>query len=121
MRFASLMFVFTLAVPAAAQTLGPSMDLAAFGWGNLDTPQGIETDGNPATVELLIKSLDTPGQVRVVALRNGGFCAGPWFTPATALFSNGTVTRIGNVDKILVRTYGSPIVQSVDLNTPVCN
>lgn len=116
----TFVFVLALAVPAAAQTMGASIDLASFGWGNLDTPVGIETDGNPYTVEWLIRSLDNPGQVRVVAVRGSGICAGPWFNPTAVMFSGATITRVGNVDKILVRTYGSTVVQSFDLNTPAC-
>lgn len=116
---AAFVLALVTATAAAAQTTSSPIDLAAFGWGNLDTPQGIETDGNTATVELLFRNLDT-GMYRVVALRGSAVCAGAWFNPVSAPFSSATLTQIGPVHKLLVRVYGSAVLTMVSLDTPAC-
>lgn len=104
------------------------MDLAGLGWGALDVPQSIETDGDLNTREWLIRpAVDNwVPMYRVVAERNGAACAGPWFTVPSAdatptfLGTRLTVQRVGLVHKLVVRRMGSDLVSVVALDTPVC-
>ena len=82
-------------------------------------PKGIETDGNPNTIEWLVQSLETY-QYRVVAERAGGICAGPWFQAGTTLFQAVRLEKVGPTHKLLVTTMGSPQVTQIALLTPSC-
>lgn len=63
---------------AGAQTLVLISPLPAS-WGLAEVHQTVETDGNPATIELLIWRYSDYAW-RVVSVRpNGTICAAPWF------------------------------------------
>lgn len=106
-------------VTVSAQTIDRVLDLSALGWGRLESPKGIDTDGNPATIEWLIQSLDT-FQYRVVAERNGGICAGPWFSAGGNLFQVTHLEKVGPVHKLLVSVMGANQITQIALLTPSC-
>jgi hypothetical protein len=115
-------FVVVAVSVGSAQTVESTLNLSSLGWGNLDTPRSIETDGDFSTREWLISSADT-GLWRVVAERAGGICAGPWFNPLNGANPFGTVLdvqRVGLVHKLLVRTLGQNVVTVIRLDTPGC-
>lgn len=115
----ALVFVL-LSSPVFAQTVEGTLDLSALGWGALDAPESIETDGDFATREWLIRSLDT-NRLRVAAERPSGLCAGPWFSPRAHPFAQVWTERIGLVHKLLVRSsIGANVVTVIALDTPTC-
>lgn len=107
-------------VTVSAQTVDRVIDLTALNWGRLEIPMGIETDGNPATIEWLVQSLDTR-QYRVVAERNGGICAGPWFAVNVDLFQAVRLEKVGPVHKLLVAVMGANQITQIALLTPSCS
>lgn len=121
------LFCILLAGPVSGQTIDFTIDLSALGWGELDTPEAIETDGDSSTREWLIRPLNQTHpdpQFRVVAIRGAAICASAWFsvtpTPSTNLFLHTAVERVGTVDKLLVRQGASQRVDFINLNTPQC-
>lgn len=106
---------------AHAQTRESVIDLSALGWGTLEIPEPIETDGDLATREWLIRSTDT-SRFRVVAERAGTLCAGAWFNPQPHTLTHVSLRRVGVVHKLLVRDTwnGANAVTIVSLNTPAC-
>lgn len=114
LAFASLMLV-----SASAQTVESTLDLSALGWGGLDTPEPIETDGDFTTREWLIRSYET-NLFRVVAELGEGLCAGPWFQPKSHPFSPVALRRVGLTHVLLVREVGRDVVTIVRLETPAC-
>ena len=117
----SLLVLFVLAAsPVFAQTIERSIDLLAFGWGPLDTPISVETDGDFSTSEWLVKTVDGTNRYRVVAERNGAICVGAWFTPSPSPFSAVSLQRVGVTHKLVVRPYGGTTVTLLSLDTPVC-
>lgn len=129
MRYTLLVALLLMAAPAGAQTVEATLDLTALGWGELDTPQSIETDGDLSTREWLIRPVVNAGvpMFRIVAERDGRACAGPWFNAngSDAAFSFLTtltsVQRVGLVHKLVVRQMGSSVVTVLALDTPVCS
>jgi hypothetical protein len=129
MRYTLLIAFLLAAVPAQAQTIESVFDLSVLGWGALDTPQSVETDGDPDTREWLVRPVSQVGRplFRVVTERGGLLCAGDWFNangpeskfmyPLTLV----TVQRVGRFDKLVVRQNGSSVVTVVALDTPVCH
>lgn len=101
----------------AAQTVESVINLSAFGWGPISIPQAIETDGDLTTREWLVRRLFA-ADMRVVAERNGGICAGPWFVPST-LNNTSTVQRVGLVHK-LVSQRSDGRVEIMSFDTPHC-
>lgn len=118
--FAACAVAVLLFVPVSAQTVDRVIDLGSLGWGRLEVPKGIETDGNPATTEWLVQSLDTYAY-RVVAERNGGICAGPWFQAGTTLFQAVRLEKVGPTHKLLVTTMGAAQITQIALLTPSCS
>lgn len=114
LAFASLMLV-----PASAQTVESTLDLSALGWGGIDTPEPIETDGDFTTREWLIRSYET-NLFRVVAERGGTICAGPWFNPKPHMFAPVALRRLGVTHVLLVRAVAQEVVTIVRLDTPSC-
>jgi hypothetical protein len=119
-RFVMACALVVAAATASAQTVERVIDLGGLGWGRLEVPTGIDTDGNPQTVEWLIQSLDTY-QYRVVAERNGAICAGPWFAAGTSLFQAVRLEKVGPTHKLLVTTMGAATVTQIALLTPACS
>lgn len=114
---ATVVFVALLGIALPAQTVERTFDLNALGWGPVSAPLAIETDGDLATLEWLVaKSFST--EKRVVAERNGGLCAGPWFSPTTSLVASIDVRRVGLIHKLFV-TEGT-ITKQIALLTPTC-
>lgn len=120
----TLVLVLALATPAVAQTVTSVINLDDLGWGPLETPRPIDTDGSPFTTEWLVQSIATRA-FRVVALRNGSVCAGDWFSPRDLAFghpfTSSTVQRLGMTDHMLITSVGNPRVVVVRLNTPDCD
>jgi opacity protein-like surface antigen len=110
-----------LAVPAAAQTAEPAIDLNALGWGPLFAPKGVNTDSNVNTVELLVQS-STTFAYRVIAVRGDRVCAGAWFSPAppNAWGLMVSVEQIGANHKLLVLNAWTGIITPFRLETPAC-
>lgn len=116
LKIAALVLMF--AAPVAAQTVEARLDLDTLGWGRIDTPRAVNTDGSELTVEWLIRSSVT-GMYRVVATNGASLCAGEWFS-ATAGVATVSVQHVGNVDKLVVApVFGGPIMV-VGLDTPRC-
>lgn len=103
-------------VEVQAQTVEKSINLAALG--AVSNPELVETDGNLATVEWLIRHNDG-ANVRIIAERNGGYCMGPWFAPRTSLWQTMTVQRQGVLSK-LVLWAANGVLTVVGLTTPTC-
>jgi len=114
--FVMAMVVVVAGATMAAQTVESVIDLTSFGWGPLTVPQSIETDGDFATREWLVRRAFSP-EMRVVAERGGTACAGPWFTPTT----NGTtsVQRVGVIHKLITQLPDGR-VEVTALLTPSC-
>lgn len=104
-------------VVVSAQTVESTIDLSALGWGTIDVLEPVETDGDLATREWLIRSMEI-NQYRVIAERPSGLCAGAWFDPRTKPFSAISVKRVGLLHKILVRD--GTLVTVKALLTPSC-
>ncbi len=121
-----LAFAFVLALcaaPASAQTVESSIEMDALGWGQLDLPVSVETDGDLATREWLVRRVHIfrAPEFRIVAERGGAACAGPWFNaPAADLFTTVAIQRVGLVHKLVTRDKGASVVHVVALDTPVC-
>ncbi len=114
----ALVLVLVLSVPVAAQTVETTLELSSLGWGLLDTPHSVETDGDLATREWLIRSLET-NRFRVVAERDGRLCVGAWFAPMPTLFGSAALQRIGLLHKLVARTFSGTFTV-VSLDTPAC-
>lgn len=116
----TIAFVLAMSVSAsAAQTVERMIDLSALGWGTV-VEHAIDADGNPHTEEWAIESLETH-QWRVVAVRSGVICAGPWFTPAgfVPFFTSARPITIGGATKLRVGTQTQ--FRIVRLDVPPCN
>lgn len=129
MRYTLLAVFLFVTAPAGAQTVESTFDLDLLGWGALEPPQAVETDGDVDTREWLIRPAFQAGAAplfRVVTERNGALCAGDWFNangpeskftyPLTVV----SVQRVGRLDKLVVRQTGGTVVRIVALDTPVC-
>lgn len=111
-------FAFALSTsPVFAQTVEAVLDLSALGWGAVNMPDPIETDGDFSTREWLVQSATT-GELRVVAERNGVLCTGTWFRPSSHIFITVALRRVGVVHKLLVRDRDNTRI--VALDTPDC-
>lgn len=121
MRLIFAALVIAVASNVSAQTVESTIDLSSLGWGALDMPEPIETDGDLSTAEWLIRSQVT-NRFRVVAVRSGRLCAGAWFDPRPHPLVQVAVRRVGMLHKLLIRdTYaGSDAVNIVTLITPSC-
>ena len=112
------LFVLSASVVTVGQTR-ERIDLSSLGFGAIEVPQAIDTDGWPFTQEWLIASTDQPWLRRVVAERSPGLCIGPWFSLADA--ENETrwvlMTRYGL--SVLVRLSDRNL-DIVSLDTPTC-
>ena len=110
--------VLLLSVTSLAQTKEGTNELSGFGWGRINPPISVETDGDLGTREWLIHSLDT-GAYRVVVERGaGGPCVGPWFTVTHPLqFGLVSVQRVGIVHKLFVY-YPNGTLDRFSLDTP---
>lgn len=113
--------LFVLLVsPASAQTVEATYDMSAVGWGLIEVPQSIETDGDPTTREWLIRSLSTL-KYMAVAIRPGRVCVSEWFSGGEpgAFLTQTTVQTVGGVTKLVTRDWHDRVtVTSVD--TPEC-
>jgi len=106
----------------AAQTIESTLDLSALGWGPIETPIAVETDGDLTSREWLIAHTHT-GQWRIVAERPGRLCVGQWFSPlfgGTPFDTIAQVQRVGMIHKVVIRRIGSDVVTMVRLDTPAC-
>ncbi len=84
-------------VMARAQTTTAVLPLPAS-WGAVEVERFIETDGDPATVEVLIWRY-SDFQWRIVAVQaDGALCAGPWFSFIHDQGAWPRIIRIGAVD-----------------------
>jgi hypothetical protein len=85
------------AVTAEAQTTTARLALPAS-WGAIEVERFVETDGDPATVEVLIWRY-TDYLWRIVAVQpDGTLCAGAWFAFIQNPFAWPRITRVGAVD-----------------------
>lgn len=121
MRLLCAALFVLLVSPVSAQTVESSIPLNTLGWGAIDLPVSVETDGDFSTREWLIRRANFfAAEFRVVAERDGKVCAGPWFTPPVSSFSTVDIQRIGVVHKIVAKSAGSDVVYVVSLDTPIC-
>lgn len=117
---------------ASAQRLERTIDLSALGWGHLEEPVDIDTDGNPATNEWLLVRLPQSfsdvnvvlTEYQVVAERPSGLCVSGWFSVSAKPF--GTKVRViqrGGISKLQVfegAWFGIRPVSIWSLDTPPC-
>lgn len=122
MRLA-LVIVFVLgAASASAQTVEATLNPLSLGLGYIEVPQSIETDGNDATQEWLVKSTAT-GEFRVLAvLADGRLCKGEWFPgrAAAGWFAPPELQKVGGVHKLISRDALNGTIVVTSLDTPVC-
>jgi len=99
-------------VTAAAQTTTVVLPLPES-WGAVEVERFIETDGDAATVEVLIWRY-SDYRWRIVALRpDGTLCAGPWFMFIYDQFAWPRITRVGAVDvAFMTQTVYQPQAQT---------
>ncbi len=127
MRYAIFAVFMMLTVPAHAQTVETIIDLDVLGWGELDLPKAVDTDGDTDTREWLVRPLSQwSGQpmYRVAAIRDGRVCAGPWFhvapDPTLPLFVDVSLQLVGRTHKLVIRQGANPKVTIMTLDTPSC-
>lgn len=85
------------AVGVSAQTTRSVLPLPVE-WGAVEVERFIETDGDPATLEVLIWRY-ADYQFRIVAVRpDGALCAGPWFMFIHSQYAWPRFKRVGSVD-----------------------
>ena len=116
---ATFALVFVLvAAPVFGQQLIRHVDLSAFGWGTIEATW-VDIDANPDTEEWAVFSWDR-GQWRVVSVRNGQFCAGPWFHvgPSYPFAPAARVMREGRVDVLRVTDPYTQTMDSFRLDVP---
>lgn len=122
MRFA-LVAVFALfAASAQGQTVEATLNPLSLGLGFIEVPQAVETDGNEATQEWLLKSTTT-GEYQVLAvLADGRLCKGEWFPGRTAVgwFAPPELQKVGGVHKLISRDALNGTIVVTKLETPVC-
>lgn len=119
MRLAVIAVFVLFASSASAQTVEAVIDLNALGWGPVTGPQSVETDGDLTTFEWLVRRLFT-NQMRVVAERGDGICAGPWFDPAAGDAQTIVTVQRRGLTHILVVAPPRGQALIVSLDTPVC-
>lgn len=108
----------TTITPTHAQTAVASIDLVALGLARTDI-QPVDTDHNPWTQEWLARSWDT--NLYTVIAQRTQVCVGAWFDPRPHLFSTVTVSRVGTVDMLLVRSPFDNVLRLIALHTPSCS
>lgn len=111
-----------LASSASAQTVEATINPLALGFGYIEVPQAVETDGNEATQEWLLKSTTT-GEYRVIAVSaEGRMCSGGWFPGRTAVgwFAPPELQKVGGVHKLISRDALNGTIVVTKLDTPVC-
>lgn len=121
---AGMAIVFLLAVmPAGAQTITNMLALPPA-WGDVEVERFVETDGDPATLEVIIWRY-TDLLWRIVAVApDGTLCAGRWFTFLDRPMAWPRFKRVGAVDvAFLTATLDWGVAQSyyyeVALDHPV--
>ena len=121
MRAALALLLVLTSSPAFAQTLESTIDLSSLGWGQLDMPLSVETDGDLSTREWLVRSIET-NKLIVLAERDGRLCAGDWFVIGKHPFVAMSLQRVGLVHKLFVRDpfAATREVKVLALITPTC-
>lgn len=121
MRTLSLAVVVVIlcGVSSAAQTVTTYQVPGLAEPGVITTFLPINTDGDEATIELLV-SKTFSFQKRVIAIRHGQVCAGPWFTVDD--YGGWSLQKLGRVHVFLrVRGHGDKTEADVlHLHTPSC-
>lgn len=123
MRMLTVCVLVLFAAPASAQTVEAVLDPLSLGVGAIEVPQAVETDGNEATQEWLIKSVMTLDYRVIAVAADGRLCMGDWFPARTVpgWFMPPTVQKIGNVHKLVTRDMISGLITVVGLTTPQCD
>jgi len=110
-------FIIAVIVALATVTAGAQTTTAVLplpeSWGAVEVERFIETDGDPATVEVLIWR-HSDFLWRIVAVQaDGALCAGPWFTFIHDQFAWPRITRVGKVDvAFMTQTFYQPLAQT---------
>jgi hypothetical protein len=119
LRFLIIAALLAPPLTSSAQTVERTIDLSAFGWGRVYA-HPVDTDGTPLTEEWAVQHQDTQ-HWRVIAVRGGGLCIGPWFDPRPSAMYGVSIGTVAGRSKLLVApAFTSATLTIVSLQTPGC-